>query len=447
MKRRGIFFKVFTYTTIFLVVVICVTVALFSQQFLSFYNTTQTQHLYNSYQILHEQLIGKDNEEIIKAAEEFYRYNQSLTFYIRDNDGNVVFSTPDIDAHDDFTTGEHRIRMTVGSDYTLYAASRTAIQANYSGLIQKSLFALAAMLTAGILGAFIFARQMTNPIKRLANDTKKMTALEDVSPFPNRNDEIGSLACDVHSMYGKLKETISQLEDEIIRVREMEETQRYFFSAASHELKTPIAATSVLLEGMIENIGDYKDRPKYLRECLKLMDSQNKTITEILELVNLNDRKIVPKQEELNIYEIVASVLPNYQTLADANGQRIILNIPDNDFCVADKNMFKKVLSNVILNAVQNTPKDGEIRIWGEPISDQFRLFVLNTGAYIEQENISKLFDPFYRVDKARNRKDGRSGLGLTIVRKTLEAMGADFELSQTKDGILFWFDLPSVSL
>jgi len=94
---------------------------------------------------------------------------------------------------------------------------------------------------------------------------------------------------------------------------------------------------------------------------------------------------------------------------------------------------------------VQNTPSDGEIRIWSEGIADQYRLCVLNTGVFIDESKLSKLFDPFYRVDKARTHKDGRSGLGLTIVRKTLEAMGADFELSQVKDGILFWFDLPSI--
>jgi len=227
-------------------------------------------------------------------------------------------------------------------------------------------------------------------------------------------------------------------------VREMEETQRYFFSAASHELKTPIAATSVLLEGMIENVGDYKDHPKYLRECMKLMDSQTKTITEILELVNLNDSKIIPNPEEVNLHKVVTAILPSYQTLADANRQHITLNIPEEHFCLTDKGMLKKVLSNVILNAVQNTPSDGEIRIWSEGVADQYRLCVLNTGVLIDENNISKLFDPFYRVDKARTRKDGRSGLGLTIVRKTLEAMGADFELTQTKNGILFWFDLPS---
>ena len=445
MKKRGIFFKVFSYTTIFLLIILIVTIALFSQQFLSFYNNAQTQQLYESYQSLHDRLFGKNKEDIIRIAGEFFNYNQTFAFYIRDNYGNVVYATPDMNTDDDLNVSGHRVRMTIGTDFTLFAVNQSATGANYSGLIQRSLLAIVSMLLVGIIGAFMFARQMTNPIKRLANDTMKMTALQDVKTQPLRNDEIGSLTRDVHSMYSKLKETISRLEEEIIRVREMEETQRYFFSAASHELKTPIAATSVLIEGMIENVGEYKDHQKYLRECLKLMEAQNKTISEILELVNLDDRKILPNQAEINIYEIVMSILPNFQTLSEANGQKIILNIPGDNFCLTDKNMFKKVLSNVILNAVQNTPTGEEIRIWSEPMADQYRICVLNTGAFLEKEDISKLFDPFYRVDKARTRKNGRSGLGLTIVRKTLNAMGVEFELKQTKEGILFWMDLSAI--
>jgi two-component system sensor histidine kinase VanS len=445
MKKRGIFFKVFTYTAIFLFIIVCVTVGLFSQQFLSFYNTTQTQQLYASYQNLHDQLFGKNEEDIIKIAREFYNYNQSFAFYIRDNEGNVIFSTPDIDTSNDLIGGSPRVRMTVGSDYTLFAVNRTASQTDYSGLIQKSLVALISMLAAGIAGAFVFARQMTNPIKRLANDTKKMMLLEDVSHLPKRNDEIGSLACDVHFMYNKLKETISKLEDEIIRVREMEETQRYFFSAASHELKTPIAAASVLLEGMLENVGDYKDHPKYLRECINLMDAQTKIIYEILEIVNLNDGKIIPAPEKINIGKMITELLPNYQTLAEADGKRIICNISDNETTLADPKMLNKALTNVILNAVQNTQNGGEIRIWTEPIADQYRLCVLNAGAKIDNAILHKLFDPFYRVDKARSRKDGRSGLGLTIVQKALEAMDIEYSLENTKDGVLFWMDLPEI--
>ena len=67
----------------------------------------------------------------------------------------------------------------------------------------------------------------------------------------------------------------------------------------------------------------------------------------------------------------------------------------------------------------------------------------MNTGARIDDEILPKLFDPFYRVDKARSRKGGRSGLGLTIVKKTLEAMDIAFALENTTDGVLFWMDLP----
>jgi len=430
MKKRGIFFKVFAYTTIFLFIMVCVTIGLFSQQFILFYNTNQQQQLYASYSNLHNQLHGRNEQDIVRIAAEFFSYNQSFAFYITDSRGNAIFTTPNMGANNNLSSGGHRIRVSLGAGHTLFAVNQAAARAGYYSLIQRSMFAIAGMLAIGIIGAFIFARQMTSPIKRLANDTKKMTALEDVNLFPTRHDEIGNLAHDVHSMYNKLKETI--------------EAQQYFFSAASHELKTPIAATSVLLEGMLENIGDYKDHPKYLRECLKQMDSQNKIITEILELVNLNERKIVPHHEEINLFNAVTAILPSYQTLASANSQHITVNIPSEHFCIADKNMLEKVLSNIILNAVQNTPIGGEVRIWSEGIADQYRLCVLNTGAHIEKESLAKLFDPFYRVDKARTHKDGRSGLGLTIVRKTLEAMGADFELEQTQDGILFWFELPA---
>jgi len=95
------------------------------------------------------------------------------------------------------------------------------------------------------------------------------------------------------------------------------------------------------------------------------------------------------------------------------------------------------------LNAVQNTHGGEKVRILSEPSDDKIRLCILNTGARIDSEVLPKLFDPFYRVDKARSRKDGRSGLGLTIVRKTLESMKIDFALENTPDGVLFWMNLP----
>nr|WP_244325101.1 ATP-binding protein [Paenibacillus jilunlii] len=176
-----------------------------------------------------------------------------------------------------------------------------------------------------------------------------------------------------------------------------------------------------------------------------MMDAQSKIISEILEIVNLNNGKIVPVPERLDIRHIVADMLPNYRTLSEANGQRIVMNIFDGQTCFTDPKMLKKVLSNIILNAVQNTPEGGKIRIWSEPVADRYRLCVLNTRARIGDEVLPKLFDPFYRIDQARSRKNGRSGLGLTIVQKTLEAMDVGFALENTSDGVLFWMELPKI--
>lgn len=123
--------------------------------------------------------------------------------------------------------------------------------------------------------------------------------------------------------------------------------------------------------------------------------------------------------------------------------QHIVTDIPDGQTCLADPKMLGKAVSNVILNAVQNTPNGGEIRIWSESIAYQYRLCVLNIGVRIDNTALPKLFDPFYRVDKARSRNNERSGLGLAIVRKTLESMNVDFTLENTAEGVLFWMNLP----
>ena len=438
MKRRGIFFKVFTYTTIFLILIVCVTVGLFSQQFLSFYSSSQIRQLNFYYQGLYNQLQGKTVDEAIETAEQFYANNQSFSFYIADNEDTIIFSTPNIDPNIIPDLNNFRIIMTVDRQYTLCATNKGMAKTDYGSLIFKSLLALFCMLAIGIIGTFVFARQITKPIKQLADATKKMANCEDVPFSPERSDEVGDLARDVYAMYDKLK-------DEILREKEMEETQRDFFSAASHELKTPIAATGVLLEGMLENVGDYKNHSKYLRECIKLTDAQSRMISEILEIVKLNDGKILPAPEKIELERMVADLLPDFQTLAKASGQRIISNINEGETIFADPKMIKKVLSNVILNAIQNTPKGGEIRIWTESAATDRggRLCILNTGAKIDDTVLLRLFEPFYRMDKARSRKDGRSGLGLTIVQKALEAMKIDYSLENSPDGVLFWFDLP----
>ncbi|GLX70644.1 HAMP domain-containing sensor histidine kinase [Paenibacillus glycanilyticus] len=450
MKRNGIFVKVFIYTVVFSTLLVGATAALFSSQIMAYYSGQQLRKISSTY----EQLINRsqENADIAVIASQFHERNQTFRFYITDKAGHIAYVTPGANANNrevDLKTEGNSFIVYLGNGYILHVFNDDAFSVKYHALIPRVLVMLIAMLAVCVIGAFVFARQMTKPIQALADNTAKMANLEEVLPLPERQDELGDLARDVHSMYDRLKETISELEDEIMREKELEETQRYFFSAASHELKTPVAATSVLLEGMLANIGEYNNHPKYLRECIKMMDAQSKLISDILEIVSLDDRRIVPVPERLDIKRILADILPHFRTLSEAHNLPIVIGIPDAQTILADSKMLKKALSNVLLNAVQNTPEGGEIRIWSESAesaANDYRLCVLNTGARIDDRILPKLFDPFFRVDKARSRKSERSGLGLAIVRKTLEAMNVDFGLENNSDGVLFWVALPKIS-
>ncbi len=506
MQRFGIFGKVFLYTLIFLLLTIGVTVIVFAQQFKDFYDYLQIQQYTTVFEPLKISIENDDGiDEIIQTANDFHDKNQSFPFRIETEDGSIVYSTTamkqsatedgsiitgqntseaamsdtatikiadqssgtttikiednnpefkgftitkidsdsNIDAIADYI--DRGVEITLEDNLLLRTVSETDNADLYKDFIKKVLFISFLLLCASILGAVLFARGITNPIRRLADDTRKMACLEPVCLPITRRDEVGQLAQDVHNMYEKLKKTISNLEAEILREKEMEENQRYFFSAASHELKTPIAAVSALLEGMIAGIGDYKNHPKYLRECLNRMNAQNRIITEILEIVNLSDERIIPHKENVNLLSIINFLLPEYQTLAEKKEQKIIINVPETVFCYTDKKMLGNVLSNVMMNAIQNSPMGEEIRIWSEEKRDdsKIRFSILNTNAHIEEEVKTKLFEPFFRVDKARSQNEERGGLGLTIVKKVLDSMDISFGLETIDHDVMFWMELP----
>lgn len=489
-QNFGIFGKVFLYTLLFLVLTIGVTALVFAQQFKDFYEYLQIQQFSAVFEPLTEGIASEGGtDEIIQMANDFHNKNESFPFSIETEDGIVVYTTTignnakpvvtdtaialskekenaedninnsgsivmgkTTDSKESPVSGtamvadnmQDNVVITVDDNLLIRTVSVTSDANLYKGFIKKALFILFLLLCASIVGAILFARGITRPIKELARDTRKMACLEEVSLQVSRRDEVGQLSRDVHTMYEKLKDTISELQAEIKKEKEMEESQRYFFSAASHELKTPIAATSALLEGMIAGIGDYSNHPKYLRECLNMMGAQNRIIIEILEIVKLSDERIIPQKEKVELLSVVHSLLPEYNTLADRKEQSITVNVSETAYCHTDRRMICSVLSNLIMNAIQNSPKQEEIRIWCETRdNDTIRLSVLNTNAYIEEEIKTRLFEPFYRVDKARSSSTECGGLGLTIIKKTLDLLGISFALESKNADVIFWIDLP----
>lgn len=472
MKKRcvGIFGKTFIYTLTFIFLVLMIAVALLANQFVQFYATVKDNQIAETAQSFVEQLNGKSKKEAVKIAGDFADKNPSLGISISDGNGNTLFTSPSSSvslsiAKGSFINGVFAIdtpsadKPNTDNDASdvkvqvvsvpladgkadLTVAYRYSDKDAYSAFFKMLPVVLLAVFSVSALGAAGYAKIITQPIKKLARDTRQMSEMKPVPVTPIRNDEIGQLTADVHHLFNSLKTTISDLETEMEHVRQMEESQRYFFSAASHELKTPIAATNALLEGMLENIGDYKDHPKYLNECLKMMNSLNKLVVEILELVKLTDGKILPQYEEVNLESMIKALLPAYQTLADAKNQTLSVQIPPDQNCRADNKMLKRVLCNVIMNAIQNAPENSIVSIWSEYYDPDIKLCILNQG-HIDENAITKVFEPFYRLDTARSRKDGHSGLGLTIVKKLMDSMQMSFNLSNTDQGVLFCMEIP----
>jgi two-component system sensor histidine kinase VanS len=454
MKNKvfGIYAKVFSYTVIILMVVIVVAAAFFSNQVSAILEVMERQQLTNIFTPLLSELNEKSNDEIVNFAEEFHQRNASVEFSIVSETGEIIYQTPNAtsqsvmyfreETHNIFFTERHvqnefYTTQPLSNGMTIYMSSMSSGGVVYNEFLQRMIIVLFILLVIGAGSAGLFAYRITKPIKNIARDTKRMTSLELVPPPIPRRDEIGHLANDVYKMYEALK-------NEIERVCEMEENQRYFFSAASHELKTPIASTLILLQGMMDNIGQYSDHPKYLRECIKKMKTQTKMISEILDIVRLPDGTITPKHEKIDVVAIVKSVIALHETLIEAKQQHISIDLPDSLPCKADFLMLTRALSNIVLNAIQNTPEHGEICIWHENKSiAPARLFILNKGANIDEATLSNAFEPFYREDKARSSEVNRSGLGLTIVKKTLDCMGIEFSLKNTNDGVCFWLELP----
>jgi len=458
-KSPKIFFKIFTYTMV-LVLVICLTAALlFWRQLLSFLRAEQVRQLSASFQPMMEVITdtGKTPEDVKNIAREFANKNQSFRFKIQEENGNVIFTTGDLD--EDGSKGllnEVRVRLyttvavtgeqipidkirfgvtRVIADKTLsdqipgdqipieflvsdqipldivlreqrrdartnYELIGFGAQIDFGVLVLRSLLGVSIMLAIAVLGAFVFAWKITKP-----------------------------------------------LEDEIVREKAIEENQRLFFSAASHELKTPIAAERALVESMIAGVGDYKDHRKYLRECLKTLDSQSHLVSEILEIVKLSDAEAGNKNVSIDLEELGNAVLEEYRPLAEQRG--LLINGEFKKARVqADGNLLRLVLSNVMANAVQNTASGGSVRVYTEEPQKArkekkgLRLCVLNTGAQVPEEILPKLFDPFFRADTARTGQ-GRTGLGLAIVKKALDRMKFSFALENTAEGVLFWADLP----
>lgn len=223
--------------------------------------------------------------------------------------------------------------------------------------------------------------------------------------------------------------------------REQENRRKEFVATISHELKTPITIISGQIEGMIYNIGKYKDRDTYLK---KSYDATQELKILVDEMMEISKDEILEKDlnpTKLNISDLLIKLVKRQVFLIEDKHMKIILEIDEGIEVYADEEKITKAINNIINNAIKYSPQ-GEniiIRLYKTNKKNKYIcLEIENTGTTIDESYLSKIFNPFFRVEKSRSRKTGGSGLGLYIVSQILKSHGFEYKIRNTENSVVF---------
>ncbi len=278
------------------------------------------------------------------------------------------------------------------------------------------------------------------------------TVLRNILPFII----ISSFLIALFGAYIYSKTITKPLIEIINKEREEEKNRKEFIATISHELKTPITIISGQLEGMIYNVGKYKDRETYLR---KSYDSTQELKVLVDEMMEISKNELLEKDlkiEAINLSEMLKEFVNRQSYLIDDKNLKLIYKVEnklyidknlkliykvENKLYIkADREKIIKVLNNLINNAIKYSPKGEKIIIkaYKSKASKTVVFEIENTGITIEHKYLSDVFNPFFRVEKSRNRKTGGSGLGLYIVSKTLKNHNIYYKMESKKNSVLF---------
>ena len=336
------------------------------------------------------------------------------------------------------------------------------LRTNLESIQESVLIANQFHIYVGILATFvgtiimlIVSKKFTGPILELANISKKMAELNfDVKYKVKSQDEIGELGNSINALSEKLEGTISELKKannelltDIQQKNEIDEMRKEFLSNVSHELKTPLSLIQGYAEGLKENINDDEESRDFY--CEVIMDEADKMNKMVKKLLTLNELEFGNNQvniERFNIIELIHDVLGSTEILFRQKEVFVRFENEEPIYVWSDKYLVEQVVTNYISNALNHVSGAKIIEIILIRRDDVVRVAVFNTGDNIKEEDLDKIWVKFYKVDKARTREYGGSGIGLSIVKAIMNSLNRECGVINRQVGVEFWFELDTMN-
>lgn len=307
------------------------------------------------------------------------------------------------------------------------------------------------VVIAGALVMFLISQSFSKPILELAIIAKRMSNLDFDAVYPVKTqDEIGELGSSINILSKKLETTISELkkannelESDIQNKIQIDEMRKEFLSNVTHELKTPIALIQGYAEGLQENINDDPESREFY--CEVIVDEAMKMNKMVKKLLSLNQIEFGTNQVNMERFDLTAlinSVIASTDILIKQKDIKVVFQTQDPIYVWADEYMTEEVVTNYISNAINHIDEQKVIEIRIIHKQDIVRVCVFNTGEKIPQQDLEKIWIKFYKVDKARTREYGGSGIGLSIVKAIMDAHNRECGVINHENGVEFWFEL-----
>lgn len=226
-----------------------------------------------------------------------------------------------------------------------------------------------------------------------------------------------------------------------------ERARRDLVAAASHDLRTPVAALRLLVDAVDDDLVDEQTRRRYQRTMQTHIEALSGLIDDLFELSRIEAGDIAWSMQQVQLAELVDETVEAMDHYARAKGVAISAELGDRRLCArADPEKVQRVLFNLVHNAIQHTPEDGSITIKATrlPDSDSAEIAISDTGTGIAADERSRVFEPFYRAGDDSSRKANGAGLGLAISRAIVEAHGGRIWLDRVDAGTSVRFTLPA---
>ncbi len=338
------------------------------------------------------------------------------------------------------------------NNYIVYM--RTNLESIQESVVIANRFIAIAGTVAIIFGSiimFYISNKFTKPILELSEIAKKMKDLDfSIEYEVDRKDEIGVLGNYINSLSKELEYTISELKNANNEMRlviesktKINERQQDFVSNISHELKTPIAIIQGYAEGLKENV--YEDEENRDYYCDVIIDEAYKMNQMVKKLISLSYLESGESQIEFVNFDIVAlikEIVKSKTILFEQKDISFIFNYTEAIYVWGDVYATEEVINNYVSNAINHADNERVIEINLEHRDNSLRVNVFNSGKNIPENELDKVWDKFYKVDKARTREYGGSGIGLSIVKAIMNSLNQEFGVKNYSNGVEFWFEL-----